>query len=105
LSYVGDSVTDKGQKYHLEVAPRFDGKDYPVKATLDGKPDPNAPDVASATRIDDHTLEYEYKRKGQVVSRGKGILSKDGKTQTHTQTGLTADGKVSGTQTVVFDKQ
>src|SRR5262245_10775178 len=46
-SVVTDSVNSTGQKTHTEYTFQFDGKDYPHKATLDGKPNPNAPDTIS----------------------------------------------------------
>src|SRR5262249_8119839 len=38
LNVVLDGVNASGQKTHTEYTMKFDGKDYPSKSTLDGKP-------------------------------------------------------------------
>src|ERR1700679_1027367 len=38
LRVVEDGVTATGQRTHAEFTVRFDGRDYPFKSTLNGKP-------------------------------------------------------------------
>jgi hypothetical protein len=41
VKLVNDGVDAQGRKTHTEYTANFDGKDSPVKATIDGKPSPN----------------------------------------------------------------
>src|SRR5262245_14814194 len=104
LSVVTDGVNSTGQKTHSEFTVKFDGKDYPNKATLDGKPNPNAADTISAKKIDDYTMELTSKLKGKVTATQKVVVSKDGKTQTGSQTGTNAQGQAVN-NTIVYEKQ
>jgi hypothetical protein len=57
MNLVQDGVNPKGQKTHGEWTVKFDGKQYPVKLMVDGKPDPDYEgETVSATKSDDHTL-------------------------------------------------
>jgi len=93
MKVVLDGVNASGQKTHTEYTVKFDGKDYPSKSTLDGKPNPSAADMVSAKKIDDYTVEFTAKSKGAVVQQTRLVVSKDGKTQTATQTGTNAQGQ------------
>ncbi len=104
LKRVSDGVNATGQKTHTESTAKFDGKDYPSNATLDGKPSPNSADMVSVKKVDDYTIEFTYKLKGKVTTSGKVVVSKDGKTETVTQTGTNAQGQAVS-NTVVFEKQ
>src|SRR6476620_7382759 len=101
---VADGVNAQGQKTHNEYMVKFDGKDYPMHATVDGKPNPDAADTVTAKKIDDHTYEFTNKRNGTVLTTIKEVISTDGKTRTATITGTNAQGQAVNT-TVVYEKQ
>jgi hypothetical protein len=71
---------------------------------LDGKPAPNAADMISVKKIDDHTREVTIKRAGKVLVTVRDSLSADGKTRTGTMTGTNAEGRPVN-NTVVWEKQ
>jgi hypothetical protein len=52
VKLVNDGVDGKGRATHTEYTANFDGKDYPVKATIDGKPNPDQ-DAVAWKKIDD----------------------------------------------------
>ena len=60
---VNDGVDSQNRKTHLEYTVVFDGKDVPVKATIDGKPSPDQ-DAIAWTKIDDYTYQNTAKLKG-----------------------------------------
>jgi hypothetical protein len=91
----------QGNFHYLQFTARSDGKDYPEysEALLAdmlavGK---QTPRTYSETVVDEYTTDWTDKFDGKVVSRGKKIVSKDGKTLT-----LTVDGS---SQTYVYDRQ
>jgi len=104
LKFVQDGVAGTGQKTHGEFTVKFDGKDYPAKGTIDGKPDPTYQDMISAKKIDDYTFEFTSKLKNKIIQVQKVVFSKDGKTRTVTQTGTNAQDKPFN-NTVIYDKQ
>lgn len=101
---VADGVDSQGRKTHNEYTAMFDGKDYPTKRMLDGKPNPSAADTVSWKRIDDYTYEVTNKLKGKTLTVARHVISKDGKTRTVTTTGTNAQGQKVNT-TTVFEKQ
>ena len=38
IKLINDGIDSQNRKTHLEYTVAFDGKDVPVKATIDGKP-------------------------------------------------------------------
>jgi hypothetical protein len=104
IKSVTDGVNADGKKTHGEGTIKFDGKDYPVVATLDGKPDTTGPDMVSAKKIDDYTLEVTAKKMGKVLGVTKVVVSKDGKTITATSTGKDSKG-ATVTDTIIDEKQ
>jgi hypothetical protein len=104
LKSVTNGVNADGKKIHSETTVKFDGKDYPVVATLDGKPDATGADMVSAKKVDDYTLEVTGKKMGMVLGVTKVVVSKDGKTITATTTGKDSKG-VTVTDTVIDEKQ
>lgn len=77
----------------------------------DGKPNSIPPgtgsqvDSTSWTQVDDNTFITESRRTGgKYHVTGKAVVSKDGKTTTHTFKGTDAEGKPLAF-TVVYDKQ
>jgi hypothetical protein len=92
-----DGTAGDGSPLHTDWTGKFDGKDYPLTG------DPSA-DSRSYKKIDSHTLELANKKGGKVVTSGKVVISKDGKSRTVTLTTTTADGKkMSGS--AAYDKQ
>jgi hypothetical protein len=98
-----DSVDSQGRTVHTEYTAKFDGKDYPWRSTIDGKPNLTQ-DAVSLRRIDDYTYEIVNKLKGQVLTTQRTVISRDGKSRTNTVTGKMADG-TSVNHTVVFERQ
>jgi hypothetical protein len=93
----------QGRLGRVQYIAKFDGKDYPYHATVDGRPNPNQ-DSVSWRKIDDHTYESTAKMKGKVLTTTRYVISADGKTRTTTITGKNADG-VEVHNVLVYDKQ
>ena len=91
-------VDPKGDPIKVHWAAKFDGKDYPSTGGADGA------DTVSLKRIDADTMETTNKKKGEVITTVRSVVSKDGKTRTSTWSGKDSKGN-SETWTVVFDKQ
>jgi len=98
-----EGVDAQGRVGRVEYTAKFDGKDYPYHATLDGRPNPNQ-DTVSWRKIDDYTYESTAKIKGKVLTTTHYVISPDGKTRTTTITGKNADG-VTVNNTLVYDRQ
>jgi hypothetical protein len=92
-----DGTDRDGKPTHNEWTGKFDGKDYPVTG------DPNE-DTRSLTKIDDHTLGFNVKKDGKVVTSGRIAVAADGKTRTVTTGGTDPQGK-RFKSTVVYEKQ
>jgi len=92
-----DMVTAKGDKVHVEVVAKVDGKDYP------GKGSPDA-DTFAFKRIDARSYEVTQKKDGKVTIVSKMVVAQDGKSRTITQTGKSAKGEPVNNQ-IYWDKQ
>ena len=92
-----DMVTAKGEKVHVEVIAKVDGKDYP------GKGSPDA-DTYAFKRIDARTYEVTQKKDGKVTIVAKMVVAPDGKSRTIVQTGKNAKGEPVN-NTIYWDKQ
>jgi len=92
-----DGTTGDGSPLHTEWTGMFDGKDYPLTG------DPSS-DTRSYVKVDAHTMTLENKKGGMVTTKGKIVVSADGKTRTLTASGTTAAGK-KVTSIAVYDKQ
>jgi hypothetical protein len=92
-----DGVDAKGEPLHHVWTGKFDGKDYPVTG------DPSQ-DTRAYKSVDDHTLTFEQKKGGKVMTTGRVVVAADGKSRTVTTSGTTADGQKL-TTTAVYDKQ
>lgn len=92
-----DGTGGDGSALHTEWTGKFDGKDYALTG------DPTA-DTRSYVKVDDHTLTLENKKGGKVTTKGKIVVSADGKTRTLTTSGKNAEGKML-TGKSVYDKQ
>jgi hypothetical protein len=98
-----DGVDAQGRTTHVDYTVKLDGKDYPWKATIDGKPDPGQ-DAVTCQKIDSHTYIFTNKLKGQVLTTQRTVIAPDGKTRTNTVTGKNAQGQVLKVITV-YEKQ
>ena len=104
IKLAADGINANGQRIQNEYIARFDGKDYPTKQLVDGKPNANGADFVSWKRIDDYTYEQTNKFKGKTLTVARHKISKDGKTREVTTTGTNVQGgKVSNF--LVFEKQ
>jgi hypothetical protein len=87
----------EGKTFEYQFTANYDGKDYPVT----GNP---GWDTITWKRIDAYKSESTRKKAGKVVGTVTRVVSKDGKTLTLTEEGITAKGEKFRT-TVVYDKQ
>ena len=86
-----------GTPINSSYTAKYDGKEYPVTG---------APwDTISIKQINANTFTSEVKKTGgKYHSKGKTVISKDGKTMTLTTKGTNAEGKPT-TATIVSEKQ
>ena len=98
----GVKVTSTGENMdgtpiNSSYTAKYDGKEYPVTG---------APwDTISIKQIDANTFTSETKKTGgKYHSKGRTVISKDGKTMTLTTKGTNAEGKPT-TATIVSEKQ
>jgi len=98
-----DGMNAKGEETHAEYTAKLDGKDYPWKGTVGGKPSTEQ-DAVSWKKIDEWTYENTAKLKGKVLTVSHVVISKDGKTRTNTVTGTNAQGQTVNS-VVKYDKQ
>jgi len=103
IKLTADGVDAQGQATHLEYTAMFDGKDYPIQATIGGRPNPNQ-DAVTWRKIDDYTYENTAKLKGQALTTTRVAIARDGKTRTNTVTGKNAQGQTVN-NTAVYEKQ
>ena len=92
-----DLVNGQGNRVHLEVAARFDGKDYPIKGS-------SMADAISLKRVNERQIDAVEKNDGKIVMTGKSVISADGKTSTVMQTGTDPQGRAIN-NVVIYDKQ
>jgi len=92
-----DGVDGSGKPAHNEWTGKFDGKDYPVTG------DPNS-DMRSYKKVNANTMELTVKKDGKVVTSGKIVVAKDGKSRTVTTHGTNAKGEKTQA-TAVYDKE
>jgi hypothetical protein len=95
VTSTGESMD--GTAINSSYTAKYDGKEYPVTG---------APwDTISIKQIDANTFTTELKKTGgKFHSKGRTVVSTDGKTMTSTGKGTDAEGKPS-TRTIVYDKQ
>lgn len=103
VKLVNEGVDAQGRVTRLEYTARFDGKPYPVKNTLDGKPNPGQ-DAITWKKIDDYSYENVGMLKGKPLTTTRVTISSDGKTRTNTVTGQDAQGRTIN-NTVVYEKR
>ena len=93
-----DGVDDKGQPLHHVWTGKFDGKDYAVT----GNP---TEDTRAYKKVNEHTLTFDQKKDGKVVTTGRVVIAADGKSRTVTTSGTNAAGQKMSTSAAVYDKQ
>jgi hypothetical protein len=94
---VSDIIDSDGKPVHQEMSMHCDGKEYPATDA--------PPDVTVATkRIDTNTIEMVIKQGGKVVQTHRNVVSRDGKTLTHTNKGTSSTGQKIDIF-LIFDKQ
>jgi len=103
VTAVLDGVDTSHRAVHSEYTATFDGKDHPIKETIDGKPAPNQGTI-SWKRIDDRTYEVVNKTNGQVITTRRIVVAADGKSRTTTITGRDAQGRTVH-HVMFFDRQ
>jgi hypothetical protein len=95
----GKSVDANSKAARQELAPKFDGKDYPYTGTGE------APDITVAQRrIDAKTIDEVIKRGGKEMQRGHLVVSTDGRTLTRTVKGKDERGQDLNNVTI-YEKQ
>jgi hypothetical protein len=93
-----EGVNFEGNPVATTYTATYDVKDTPVTGT-------GAPyDTIALKRIDPNTVESTTKKDGKVVSKGKRVVSKDGKVMTLTSKGTNAKGEPTN-NVAVYDKQ
>ena len=103
INAVLDGVNSQGQKTHAEYDARLDGKTYPGKFLIDGKPNPDQDGVAWKM-IDNRTYETTSMLKGKALVTSHVVIAADGKSRTVTTTGKNAKGQAINNK-VTYDKQ
>jgi hypothetical protein len=98
LKFTLDIVDAEGKVTHVEDAPKFDGKDYPVKG------DPTT-DTVSLKRIGDSGFEVVNKKGGKETSITSVVFAKDGKSSTVTAKTKDTKGQEVVTSISIYEKQ
>jgi hypothetical protein len=88
-------VNADGKNGEFQYTASYDGKDYPVLGS-------QRLDAISLKRIDDHTDEVIYKKKGKAIRTSRRVVSSDGKTLTITDE---APSSKSASVVSVWDRQ
>ena len=94
---VYETVGATGERARSEYVAPEDGKDYPLRGSLNA-------DTVSLRRVNAFTIERVDKRRGQVMLVYGIRVSGDGRVLTVTQKGVTVAGDLV-TNTLVFDKR
>jgi hypothetical protein len=97
-----DGVDAQGRATHTEYTAKFDGKTYPGKFMLDGKPNPDQ-DGVIWKKIDNNTYETTTMLKGKALVTSHIVVASDGKSRTTTQTGKNAQGQTIN-NVVVYER-
>ena len=98
VKVTSEGVNAEGKPVATTYTATYDGKDAAVTGT-------GAPyDTIAVKRIDPNTVETTTKKDGKVLSKGKRVVSKDGKVLTVTTKGTNAKGEATN-NVAVYDKQ
>ena len=101
LTHTNHTVNSKREKSTARFSAKFDGKDYPVYEPEDVKKPAR---YVRMKWIDAYTVESVNRKDGKDLTTYRHTVSKDGKTDTITQTGTTPEGQ-HGKDVLVYDKQ
>jgi hypothetical protein len=74
MHLISNQTDTSGKTEHVEYTAKFDGREYPVKATPPGP----QPYTISLKRINSHTREF-VEVIGTFTIKGRDVLSEDGK--------------------------
>lgn len=100
LTHQADTVDAKGVAGVARFSAKFDGKDYPVFEGGEKAP----ARFVRMRMIDAYTIEAINRKDGKDMTTYRHTVSKDGKTDTITQTGTTTEGG-KGKDVLVYDRQ
>ena len=76
-----------GKAISTQSSIKWDGQDHAVTNPA------GTPTTVAVKKVDDRTVEYIVKTEGKVITTGRAVLSRDGKTVTSTETGVNAKGE------------
>jgi hypothetical protein len=103
ITAVTDGTDAQGRVVHSEYTAKLDGKAYPFKGTIGGKPNMDQ-DGVMWKRIDKNTYETTTMSKGKPMVTSHIVIAPEGKTRTSRQTGTNAQG-VAVNNMIVYEKQ
>ena len=83
-------VDADGQKINLSATIPWDGMEHQVEG-------PNGPAMVAVKSVNDHTLNVTVKVNGKLVSTGRVVVSKDGKTMTSSFNAILLKTRKGGT--------
>ena len=92
-----DTIDAHGNKFHLESAYKFDGRDYPLAGS-------SISDTISVNRIHERKTETVCKKSGKAVVTAKTVISSDGKTLSVMTTSMNAQGRMVD-EVFVYERQ
>jgi hypothetical protein len=98
LQFTFDRVDAEGKTLHIEQAPKFDGKDYPVRG------DP-ATDAVLLKKIDANGFETVNRKGGKDINRVTVVFAKDGKSSTVTAKTKDTKGQEVVVSISIYEKQ
>ena len=88
MHLISNQTDTTGKMEHVEYTAKFDGKEYPVKATPPGP----QPYIISLKRINPRTREF-VEVIGNFTIKGQDVLSEDGKSFSRIVNSKDANGK------------
>ena len=97
IQFIVDEVTASGASIHIEWTGKYDGKDCPATGA-------KSYDSAAMRPSSADTLDWTFKKSGQLALKATSIVSRDGKTLTITWTGKNPQGETI-TVVHIYDKE
>ena len=92
----------EGRKSVGHWAVTLDGREWPEYFRNSGS---SVGALVGIKKVDDYNMEITVRRNGRLIQNGLWTLAKDGQTLTQLLRSINAEGKVTVTNTVVFEKQ
>ncbi len=97
VKVTGTGERQDGTAINYSSSIKYDGKEYPATGA--------AWDTVSMKQIDGNTFTAENKKSGgKYHTKGRTVISKDGKTMTTTAKGTNAEGQPTSS-TLIYEKQ